>query len=107
MQKYYILQKVFLWTKSKDMPDMDMLILNKLYSVDYNYYNLVEVKLSTLVEGDPKAPFSLVTYLILLSVKQGGVKYHFKSLLKSLEPRSPGPLANTLPTRPMSRCSFA
>ena len=52
----------------------------------------------TLVEGNPKAPFSIVTtprsrgecysfpgllhftldpYLIMLSVKQGGIKYHF------------------------------
>ena len=48
----------------------------------------------TLVEGDPKAPFLIATnrgegllhftldsYLILLSVKQGGLKYHFLSLL--------------------------
>ena len=59
------------------------------------------VKLATLVEGDPKAPFSIATtprcrggrypfhwllyftlntYLILLSVKQGGIEYHFKNL---------------------------
>ena len=59
------------------------------------------VKLVTLVEGDPKAPFSIATtsrcrggcysflwiallyldpYLIMLSVKQGGIKYHFLSL---------------------------
>ena len=56
-----------------------------------------KVKLVTLVEGDQKAPFSLATtprkgatpfpwyvlhftldtYFILLSVKQGGIKYHF------------------------------
>ena len=57
----------------------------------------------TLVEGNPKAPFSIVTtqgvkegttpfsellhftldpYLIMLSVKQGGIKFHFS--LKSL-----------------------
>ena len=56
----------------------------------------------TIVEGDPKAPFSIATtprcsgggftpfpgllhftldtYLIMLSVKQGGIKYHFMSL---------------------------
>ena len=54
--------------------------------------------LATVVEGDPKAPFSIATtsrvgkgitpfpelphftlnmYLILLSVKQGSIKYHF------------------------------
>ena len=55
-----------------------------------------KVKLATVVEGDRKAPFSIATaprcrggrysflwidtYLIMLSVKQGGIKYHFKSL---------------------------
>ena len=53
----------------------------------------VKVKLATVVEGDPKDPFSIVTtlgesatpfpgllhftldhYLIMLSVKQGGIK---------------------------------
>ena len=59
-------------------------------------YNLV-----TVVKGDPKAPFSLAAtprcrkrhysfpwsapltldpYLIMLSVKQGGISYHFLSL---------------------------
>ena len=58
-------------------------------------------KLATIVEGDPKAPFAIATtrgigksttpfagllhftldpYIILLSVKQGGIKYHFLSL---------------------------
>ena len=47
-----------------------------------------KVKLATIVEGDPKAPFSIATtpgllhftlepYLIMLSVKQGGIKFHF------------------------------
>ncbi len=73
----------------------------------------------TLVEGDPKAPFSIATtrgggkgttpflgllhftldpYLIMLSVKQGGIKYHFLSLWYD----SPRLLANTLTARPMS-----
>ena len=60
-----------------------------------------QVKLATLVKGDLKAPFSIATtprcreerysfpgffhftldaYLIILSVKQGGIKYHFLSL---------------------------
>ena len=51
----------------------------------------------TVVEGDPKAPFSIAvgegatlfpilhhftldSYLIMLSVKQGSIKYHFLSL---------------------------
>ena len=58
----------------------------------------VKVKLATIVEGNLKAPFSIATtprcrggrysfpgllyftldpYLIMLSVKQGGIKYHF------------------------------
>ena len=41
-------------------------------------------KQANLVEGNPKAPFSIATtldsYLIMLSVKQGGIKYHFLSL---------------------------
>ena len=60
----------------------------------------VKVKLATIVEGDPKAPFSIATtpscrggcysfswivplypYLIMLSVKQGSIKYHFLSLV--------------------------
>ena len=61
----------------------------------------VKVKLATLVEGDLRAPFSIATtarcreehyffpgllhftldpYLIMLSVKQGDIKYHFLSL---------------------------
>ena len=43
-------------------------------------------------------------YLILLSVKQGGIKYIFKVFgmtRPGIEPRSPGSLANTLPTGPV------
>ena len=61
----------------------------------------IKVKLAVLVEGDPKAPFSIATtwvvregvtpfpgmlhftldpYLIMLSVKQGSIKYHFLNL---------------------------
>ena len=50
--------------------------------------------------------FTLDTYFILLSVKQGGMKYHFKvfGMTRSgIEPRSPIPLANTVPARPMSK----
>ena len=51
------------------------------------------VKLATVVAGDPKAPFSIATtpfpvklhftldmYFIMLSVKWGCIKYHFLSL---------------------------
>ena len=77
--------------------------------------------MATVVEGDLKAPFSIATtprcrggwysfpglfhfildtYLIMLGVKQGGIKYHFFSsgmIRPEIEPRSP--LVNTLPTR--------
>ena len=65
---------------------------------DDNGKNFIYIKLATVVEGDPKAPFSLATtprywegqyifpglhnftldpYLKILTVKQGGIKYHF------------------------------
>ena len=54
----------------------------------------LKVKLATVVKGDLKAPFSIATtpryrwrcdftldpYLVMLSVKQEGIKYHFLSL---------------------------
>ena len=76
-------------------------------------------KLATLVEGDPKAPFPrcregrypfpwialLYPYLILLSVMQVGIKYHFwvfGMTRPEIEPRSSGSLANTLTIMPIS-----
>ena len=77
-----------------------------------------KVKLGTLVEGDPKAPFLIATtprcgegatpfsgllhftldlYLIVLSAKQV-----FGMTRLGIEPRSPGRLANTLLIRPMN-----
>ena len=65
-----------------------------IYTIEFN-------KLATIIEGDPKAPFSIATtprcrgrryifpgllhftldpYLIILSVMQRGIKYHFLSL---------------------------
>ena len=85
-----------------------------------------KVKLATIVKGDLKAPFSIATtprcrggrysfpgllyftldpYLIILSVKKGGIKYHFLSLLYDSTcdwTQGPGPLANTLTARSMS-----
>ena len=73
-------------------------------STNYSFRNngkISKVKLATIVEGNPKAPFSIATtprcrggrysfpgllyfildpYLIMPSVKQGGIKYHFLSL---------------------------
>ena len=80
----------------------------------------------TVVEGDPKVPFRLLPhqgvgegaipflgllhftldpYLIMLSVKQGDNKYYFLVFGMSrpgIEPRSLGPLVNTLTIMPMS-----
>ena len=74
--------------------------LIRFYLNSSNAY-IIKVKLATIVEGNPKAPFSIATtprcrggrysfpgllyftldpYLIMLSVKQGGIKYHFLSL---------------------------
>ena len=63
----------------------------------------------TVVESDPKAPFSflwiasLYPYLIILSTKQGRIKYHFWVFCMTrpgIEPRSPMPLVNTLTNMP-------
>ena len=76
------------------------------------------IKLSTIIEGDPKAPFSIATtsmcvsegatpffgllhfplILTLNAVKQGGIKYHFwvfGMTRPRIEPRSSRPLANS------------
>ena len=75
-----------------------------------------KVKWVTFVKGDPKAPFSIATmlrstpfsgllhftldpHLIVLSAKQGGIKYHFLNIWYDLTwdwTRPPGPLVNTL-----------
>ena len=48
--------------------------------------------------------FTLDSHLIVMSAKQGGIKYHFFLVFgitrPGIEPRSPGPLANTLLIRP-------
>ena len=74
---------------------------NFLVLVRNTLYYISKVQLATIVEGDLKAPFSIATtprcrgrrysfprllhftldpYLIMLRVKQGGIKYHFLSL---------------------------
>ena len=48
--------------------------------------------------------FTLDMYLIMLSVEQGSIKYHFfvfGMTRPGIEPHSPRPLANILPIRPM------
>ena len=83
--------------------------------------------MATFVEGAPKVPFSIVThrgvregatpfpgllyftldlYLIMLSVKQGGIKYHFLVFgmnRPGIEPQSLGPLAKFQPEDAGSR----
>ena len=79
----------------------------------------------TVIDGDPKAPFLIVsnlrcregatpfpgllhftldTYLIMLSVKQGAIKYHFFLVFGMTQPgiesQSPRSLANTLFIKP-------
>ena len=71
----------------------------------YIYIYIRKVKFVTVVEGDPKAPFSIATtprcfgksatpflgllhltldtHLVMLSVKQGGIKYHLSELLNN------------------------
>ena len=50
--------------------------------------------------------FTLDPILIMLNVKQGGIKYHFFLVFgmfqPGIEPRSLGPLVNTLLIRPMA-----
>ena len=73
------------------------------------------------LKGDPKPPFLIATtpkcegrrssilwiaHLLMLRVKQGGIKYHFLSFgmtRPGIEPRSPGRLAKTLLIKPMAR----
>ena len=101
------------WEKSSALPYTSVLLLLKREPCGRSRLlspTLRLVKLATIVEGDLKVPLSIATtprcregatpfpglllftldmYLVMLSIKQGGIKYHF---LKSLVwPRSPGP----------------
>ena len=95
---YYFLESLILMfkcTKENEKTDLK-LVSTIIFQLEYN-----KVKLATIVKGNPKAPFSIATtplcrggrysfpgllyftldpYLIMLSVKQGGIKYHFLSL---------------------------
>ena len=55
--------------------------------------------------------FTLIPYLIMLSVKQGGIKCQFFLVFGMTQPgiegRSPGSLVNTLLFRPMTRCIWS
>ena len=103
-------QHVFILLQSNLWRDMNLFYLHLVFlsrdawcplsSVHWCCILIIK-KLATIVEGNPKAPFSIVTtpmcrggrysfpgllyfnldpYLIMLSVKQGGIKYHFLSL---------------------------
>ena len=82
------------------------------------------VMLGAVVKGDPKAPFSIATtsralllsldcstlplirtlYCWVLSKDVSSTILKVSGMtLPGMEPRSPGPLANTLPTRPTSQ----
>ena len=97
----------------------------RLLGFEYSYVVLLIIH-SFLVEGDPKAHFSIATtpkckrgtslfplllhlyldtYLIMLSIKQSGIKYYFVSFgmtRPGIEPLIPGGLANILLFRPMA-----
>ena len=73
------------------------MVLSNTNKFNTDLFDVYKIKLTTLAECDPKAPFSIATklrckwgrysipltlepYLIWMSVKQGGIKYHFLSL---------------------------
>ena len=98
------LSSFFYILKCSDMydvmePSRRVQILTK--AVGFYVVIIKKVKFATIVEGNPKAPFSIATtpmcrggrysfpgllyftldpYLIMLSAKQGSIKYHFLSL---------------------------
>ena len=94
-------------------------------SLSLSHIYIYIYKLATVVEGDQKAIFSIATtprywggrwiaplypwYVpaYVLSVKQGGIFKVFGMTRPEIEPRSPGPLGNTLPTGPISRLSVS
>ena len=88
-----------------------------------------KVKLATIVEGDPKAPFSIATtprcrgralllsldcstlplmhtlYCWMLSKEVSSTIFKVFGMMRpGTEPRSPGPLTNTLPTSQWAGC---
>ena len=105
--------------------------------LDFVYYTksfiaristVFKIKLVTIVKGNPKVLFSIPTtpkrrggrysirwinllyswsLFIILSVKQGGIKYHFcvfGMTRPGIEPQSSGPLTNTLLIRQTYYC---
>ena len=91
---------IYIYNEIDGEVEMNRYIYIYIYTIYLSIYIYIvsKVKLATVVEGDPKAPFSIATtpwcmggrysfprllhftldpYLIMLSVKQGGIKYHF------------------------------
>ena len=91
----------------RPLPELTIKIIIIIFILPHEHHTLsycklmspIKVKLVTLVEGDPKAPFSIPTtsrcrrglysipwiaplypYLIILSIQQGGMQHHFLSL---------------------------
>ena len=105
------------------------MILKTPYMLCKLYYHPPIYIYILVVEGDPVLPvqyllhwgvekdatpflgllhFTLDPYLVMLSVKQGGIKYHFwvfRMTRPGIKPRSPGSLAKILLMRPMTRQS--
>ena len=98
---------------------INMILESTKYTCQIKFGDPIKVKLVTVVKHDLEAPFSIATtprctegcysfpridplypWSIPYNVecKQGGIKYHILSLW--YEPRSPGPLANTLTIMP-------
>ena len=78
------------------------------------------VKLATIVESNQKAPFSIATtldgstllmirtlyWLVLRKEEWSTIFKVFDMTRHGIKPSSPGPLVNTLLTRPMSRFGY-
>ena len=86
-------------------------------------YNVSKVKSATIVEGDPKAPFSIATIprsldfstlplirtlscWVLRNAASSTIFWVFGMTRPGIEPRSPVPLANTLLIRPIFNISW-
>ena len=85
--------QLIIWFKLyQSLYKSSILFLDWLYppSMQQRCSCFLPCKLATLIEGDPKAPFSIATtpfpgllhftldhYFIMLSVKQGSIKYYF------------------------------
>ena len=93
--KNKILYFIYYWPKTK----VDLSLLKKFFWLFSFSRKSMKNKFTTIVQGDPKVPFSITTsvgegatpfpellhftldpYLIMPSVKQGRTKYHFLSL---------------------------